>query len=421
MLIQYKSHSQGNERLKSMIKFETTLCGLCAVSLALSMGMGCSKQKTEAASETKGPAVEIMTLHPTNYLGYVEVVGNIESPATVEFQAQVSGYLKSVSPKEGFTVKSNELLFEIDPALYQAAKRAAEAQLAIDQAKAAHADADLARNKELLDQEVISQSQYDSYDAAAKECAASVLLSQAKLNSANLDLSYTEIRAPYQGLLGEVNVRPGNLVNAGSTMLGSMNVTDPMWVSFPLSEQIYIMTTTNGVFKVTTDENGHESFQENDANIADIELVMVDGTTYSHKGSVFFVDREFSATTGTMKVKAKFPNPDGHLRPNQFAKVRIPAATYTNVFVIPQAATMQVQSITMAYVLGEDNKVSMRPLKVEYSANNEVVVADGLKEGEKIVLKGLLKLKNGMTVTPVTSEEAAKVKLDVQKETEANS
>ncbi|MBR5605858.1 MAG: efflux RND transporter periplasmic adaptor subunit, partial [Verrucomicrobia bacterium] len=269
--------------------------------------------------------------------------------------------------------------------------------------------------------EVISQSQYDSYDAAAKECAASVLLSQAKLNSANLDLSYTEIRAPYQGLLGEVNVRPGNLVNAGSTMLGSMNVTDPMWVSFPLSEQIYIMTTTNGVFKVTTDENGHESFQENDANIADIELVMVDGTTYSHKGSVFFVDREFSATTGTMKVKAKFPNPDGHLRPNQFAKVRIPAATYTNVFVIPQAATMQVQSITMAYVLGEDNKVSMRPLKVEYSANNEVVVADGLKEGEKIVLKGLLKLKNGMTVTPVTSEEAAKVKSDVQKETEANS
>ncbi|MBO4544529.1 MAG: efflux RND transporter periplasmic adaptor subunit [Verrucomicrobia bacterium] len=402
-------------------RFETVLSALCAVSLALSIGAGCSKQKNETTTEVKGPNVEIMALHPTNYLGYVEIVGNIESPATVEFQAQVSGYLKSVSPKEGFTVKSNELLFEIDPALYEAAKSAAEAQLAIDQAKAAHADADLARNKELLDQEVISQSQYDSYDAAAKECAASVLLSQAKLNSANLDLSYTEIRAPYQGLLGEVNVRPGNLVNAGSTMLGSMNVTDPMWVSFPLSEQIYIMTTTNGVFKVTTDENGHESFQENDANIADIELVMVDGTTYSHKGSVFFVDREFSATTGTMKVKAKFPNPDGHLRPNQFAKVRIPAATYTNVFVIPQAATMQVQSITMAYVLGEDNKVSMRPLKVEYSANNEVVVADGLKEGEKIVLKGLLKLKNGMTVTPVTSEEAAKVKSDVQKETEANS
>ncbi|MBR5690927.1 MAG: efflux RND transporter periplasmic adaptor subunit, partial [Verrucomicrobia bacterium] len=391
-------------------RFETVLSALCAVSLALSIGAGCSKQKNETTTEVKGPNVEIMALHPTNYLGYVEIVGNIESPATVEFQAQVSGYLKSVSPKEGFTVKSNELLFEIDPALYQAAKSAAEAQLAIDQAKAAHADADLARNKELLDQEVISQSQYDSYDAAAKECAASVLLSQAKLNSANLDLSYTEIRAPYQGLLGEVNVRPGNLVNAGSTMLGSMNVTDPMWVSFPLSEQIYIMTTTNGVFKVTTDENGHESFQENDANIADIELVMVDGTTYSHKGSVFFVDREFSATTGTMKVKAKFPNPDGHLRPNQFAKVRIPAATYTNVFVIPQAATMQVQSITMAYVLGEDNKVSMRPLKVEYSANNEVVVADGLKDGEKIVVKGLLKLKNGMTVTPVTSEEAAKVK-----------
>ncbi|MBR5738300.1 MAG: efflux RND transporter periplasmic adaptor subunit [Verrucomicrobia bacterium] len=402
-------------------RFETVLSALCAVSLALSIGAGCSKQKNETTTEVKGPNVEIMALHPTNYLGYVEIVGNIESPATVEFQAQVSGYLKSVSPKEGFTVKSNELLFEIDPALYQAAKSAAEAQLAIDQAKAAHADADLARNKELLDQEVISQSQYDSYDAAAKECAASVLLSQAKLNSANLDLSYTEIRAPYQGLLGEVNVRPGNLVNAGSTMLGSMNVTDPMWVSFPLSEQIYIMTTTNGVFNVTTDENGHESFQENDANIADIELVMVDGTTYSHKGSVFFVDREFSATTGTMKVKAKFPNPDGHLRPNQFAKVRIPAATYTNVFVIPQAATMQVQSITMAYVLGEDNKVSMRPLKVEYSANNEVVVADGLKEGERIVLKGLLKLKNGMTVTPVTSEEAAKEKSGVQKETEANS
>ncbi|MBO4796488.1 MAG: efflux RND transporter periplasmic adaptor subunit [Verrucomicrobia bacterium] len=402
-------------------RFETVLSALCAVSLALSIGAGCSKQKNETAMEIKGPNVEIMTLHPTNYLGYVEIVGNIESPATVEFQAQVSGYLKSVSPKEGFTVKSNELLFEIDPSLYEAARKAAEAQVAIDEAKSAHADADLRRAKELLDQEVISQARYDEYDATAKECAASVLSSKAKLHSAELDLGYTEIRAPYQGLLGEIKVRPGNLVNAGSTTLGSMNVTDPMWVSFPLSEQTYIMTTTNGVFKVTTDENGHEAFKENDADIADIELVMVDGTPYPYKGSVFFADREFSATTGTMKVKAKFPNPDGHLRPNQFAKVRIPAATYTNVFVIPQAATMQVQSITMAYVLDEDNKVSMRPLKVEYSANNEVVVADGLKEGEKIVLKGLLKLKNGMTVTPVTSEEAAKEKSGVQKETEANS
>ena len=115
-------------------RFETVLSALCAVSLALSIGAGCSKQKNETTTEVKGPNVEIMALHPTNYLGYVEIVGNIESPATVEFQAQVSGYLKSVSPKEGFTVKSNELLFEIDPALYQAAKSAAEAQLAIDQA-----------------------------------------------------------------------------------------------------------------------------------------------------------------------------------------------------------------------------------------------------------------------------------------------
>ena len=182
MLTLHESQFIGKRAIENMIKFEAILCGLCAVSLTLSLGTGCSKQETEAVPETKGPAVEIMTLHTTNYLGYVEVVGNIESPATVEFQAQVSGYLKSVSPKEGFTVKSNELLFEIDPSLYEASRKAAEAQLAIDLAKAAHADADLARNKELLEQDVISQSLYDSYDAAAKECAASVQLSQAKLN-----------------------------------------------------------------------------------------------------------------------------------------------------------------------------------------------------------------------------------------------
>lgn len=365
--------------------------------------VGCSKSP-EVKPEAQAISVQVMKLAPTNYKGYVEMVGNTEAPSTIEFQAQVSGYLQSTSTREGLMVKSNEVLFVIDPTTYQAEYDAAQAQLNIDIAKANKAKADLVRNKELVGQEVISAAQYDVYDAAAKEADASVELSRAKLKSAEINLNYTVIRAPFDGLLGEVKVRPGNLVSAGTSSLGSLSIIDPMWVTFPLSEQIYLQSTKNGSFEASAKMLEDHQMKASD-EWATMDLIQLNGDIYSEKGRVFFVDKGFSPTTGTLKTKATFPNPKGYLRPNQFARLRIPAHNFTNVFVMPSSAILEMQSKSMVYIVDSENKVHMRSLDIVYKGNNEVVVQKGLNAGELLVTKGLLKLREGVVVQPMTQEE----------------
>lgn len=392
--------------IKNIFRKEFVYSLLAVGSVVLWNGValvGCSKS-TDAKPVTQAVSVQVTKLTPTNYIGYVEMVGNTEAPSTIEFQAQVSGYLQSTSSREGLMVKSNEVLFVIDPTTYQAELDAAKAQLDIDIAKANKAQADLVRNKELVDQEVISAAQYDVYDAAAKEAEASVELSKAKLKSAEINLNYTVIRAPYDGMLGEVKVRPGNLVSAGSTSLGSMSVVNPIWVTFPLSEQIYIKSTKNGSFETSSEMLENHKIKASD-EWATMDLIQLNGDIYPEKGKVFFVDRGFSPTTGTLKTKATFPNPKGYLRPNQFARLRIPAFNFTNVFVIPTSAILEMQSKSMVYIVDSENKVHMRSLDIAYNGHNEVVVQKGLSAGELLVTKGLLKLREGISVQPMTEEE----------------
>ena len=385
-------------------------------AMALSMALlvvGCKQGASTAGQEGHEPSVEVITLTYTNYQGFEELVGSTESPATVSFRAQVTGYLEKVPSKEGVLVQSNDLLFTIDTARYQAMCDAAEAQVRRDQASLDKAKADLVRGKELLKNEVISAAQYDVYDATEKEAAASLALSKARLESANVDLKHTQIKAPYNGLMGEVLVRPGNLVSADSTQLGTMSVVDPMWVSFQLSEAAYLKSTQNGDFELAykhleglVADKPDDSSTNMSRAVGDIELLMLDGSRYSETGRIFFLDRAFSQTTGTLKAKATVPNPKGYLKANQFVRLRIPMEHLTNVFVIPASALLQLQSISMVYVVGSDNIAQMRPITPIARANNEVVVRDGLKPGEKIVVKGLLKLRNGVKVNPVPTEEA---------------
>ena len=367
---------------------------------------GCGKKADSQIPQQPPPTVEVITLSHTNYQGYAEIAGNLESPAEIKFQAQVSGYLISAPAREGLMVETNDLLFEIDPSTYQAALEAAKAQLLIDEARAAKAEADLSRNKELLAQEVISKAQYDVYVASAKESEAAVELSRAKLQAAEINLGFTKVFAPYSGLLGEVSVRPGNLVSAGSTQLGSMGVIDPVWATFPLSEQAYLQSTKDGVFETSAKALAEQSIPEAGSWLQ-AELVLADGTLYSEKGRIIFVDREFSPTTGTLKVKVEFPNPHGYLRPNQFGKIRLPYKEFTNIFLVPQSALMQLQSKVMGFVVDNESKVQMRPLSVAMLDNNMAVVDGGLAPGERLVVKGLLKLRNGITVNALSAEESA--------------
>jgi len=387
-------------RFYFFLKMSCTALLLCACLSA------CNKESGGTQPQQPAPTVEVITLSYTNYQGYTKIAGNLESPATVNFQAQVSGYLKSAPTREGLMVETNDILFEIDPSTYVAAREAAQAQLLIDQARAAKAEADLVRNKELMAQDVISKAMYDVYVASAKESKAAVELSKAKLQAAEINLGFTKVFAPYKGLLGEVTVRPGNLVSAGTTQLGSMGVIDPIWVTFPLSEQAYVKSTKDGGFEASAKVLSEKLTPESGSWLQ-AELILADNSLYPEKGRIIFVDREFSPTTGTLKVKVEFPNPKGYLRPNQFAQVRLPYTLFTNVFLIPQSAIMQLQSKAMAYVVDQENKVQMRSLKIALLDDNQAVVEEGLKPGERLVVKGLLKLRNGIAVTPLTAEESA--------------
>ncbi|MDB4946091.1 MAG: efflux system, rane fusion protein CmeA [Labilithrix sp.] len=340
---------------------------------------------------------------------YVEAVGTLDGYVNADIRARVKGYLRTQDYKDGATVKEGQLLFTIEPTEYQTAVQSARAALARAQAAKTNGQAGLERNQALAPKGVVSKQELDNAVASAADTSGQVLAAEAALAQAQLNLSYTQIKAPNDGVAGLALVRVGNLVGQdGPTLLTTVSRVDPIRVNFPLSEIDYVkfpdrlkrlegrdVAWATRQFAVL-DQGGKAEGDE-----PGLELLLADGSTYRHKGVLVTANRQVDASTGTIQLQALFPNTEGTLRPGQYGRVRIQRVDEGKaVLAVPEKALVSVQGSYSLAVVGNDNKVSLRKVELGASAKGLRIVTKGIAEGEKVVVDGIQKATEGATVAP---------------------
>jgi membrane fusion protein, multidrug efflux system len=343
----------------------------------------CEKKKPEAPAP---PAVDVVEVIEKDVPIYQEWVGTADGFVNATIRAQVQGYLIRQNYREGDVVRKGQTLFEIDPRTFQAAVDQAEGQLAVQQASWDTAKANLKRIRPLAEQNAVSQKDLD--DAIGKEQAshASVIAAKAAVDKAKLELGFTKITSPVEGIAGVAKAQLGNLVGPGLTEeLTTVSTVNPIKVYAQISEQEYMKAMENRK-QVTVKKP--------------LDLILSDGTIYPHKGEFSFADREVDVRTGTIKIATVFPNPGNLLRPGQFGKIKAQMSIEKNALLIPQRAITEMQGRYLVAVIGSDNKVGIRPVKPTEKVGSEWIIKEGLNPGERIVAEGVQKVKEGMTVNP---------------------
>ncbi|HEU4509164.1 MAG TPA: efflux RND transporter periplasmic adaptor subunit [Pyrinomonadaceae bacterium] len=409
--------------------------------------------------------VEVISVKQTNVPIYKEWIGTTEGMVNAEIKAQVTGYLLRQDFKEGSFVKKGQLLFQIDPRPFQAAvdqangqvaqfqgqleqatsqvvqaeaqlqqanSQLSQAQAQLSQAEANHVKTqlDVDRYRPLVEQKAVTQQEYDNAvqanvvskaqveSARAGIEAAKAQLAHAKaqvstaragiatakgqlenakamVNTALLNLGFTRITAPIDGIVGIALAQVGNLVGTTTAPLTTISTVDPIKVYFTLSEQEYLNYTRPG------------SEHTNALDQLELELILADGTTYPEKGRFYFADREVDPRTGAIRMAGVFANAGNLLRPGQYGRVRAMTSVREEALLVPQRAVSELQGIYQVAVVGPDNTVSIRSVKLGEKSGSNWVVEDGLKPGESIVAEGTLKVRPGMPVSPKPFVETA--------------
>ncbi len=350
--------------------------------MSFSLVSGCSKP-----NETPPPpVVEVVAVIQKDVPIYKEWIGTLDGMVNATIRAQVQGYLIRQNYREGDVVKKGQILFEIDPRTFEAAVGQAKGQLEAQQARWNTAKANLARIKPLADLNAVSKKDLDDSIGAEQAARAAVLSAQAGFDKAQLELGFTKIISPIEGIAGLAKAQIGNLVGPGATEeLTTVSTVNPIKVYFQISEQEYI-------------ESMKRSAAEREKKEAD--LILADGSVYREKGRFAFADRQVDILTGTMKVAGLFPNPDNLLRPGQYGRVRVVTSIRKDALLVPQRAVAEIQGKYMVAVIGADNKADIRPVKAAERIDNLWVILEGLKPGERIAVEGIQKVRPGMPVTP---------------------
>ncbi len=325
-------------------------------------------------------------------------VGQTEAIESVDLRARVEGYIKQRLFTEGGRVEKDQLLFVLEKAAYQAAVESAKAQVAQAQANLTKTMQDLARSQLLYKRGNVSQATLDDNIAANLGAKAEVRVKAAALKTAELNLSYTEIRAPIKGRIGRETYSVGNLVNAASDPLANVVSQDPIYVTFAISERIFTESQLKAM------EQGRTAVSETDILPS---LKFSNGTFYSYVGQLVFIDPKVDQLTGTVRIRSKFPNPDGALLPGQFVTVVLELSEPKDTLLVPQAAVQEDQSGRFVLVVGKDNKIEVRRISVGQRDGIYWAVESGLSEGEAVVYQGIQKARPGAVVAPVFKAPAS--------------
>jgi len=370
---------------------------LQAVALAASLLVcagttGCKKEAASTAPPPP-PTVQVVEVVQKDMPIYSEWVGTTDGLVNAQIRAQVTGYLLKRHYQEGANVKKGDLLFELDPSKFQAALNQAKGDLAKAQAQLLKAKQDVERDTPLAKQGAISQKELDDSIQAFEGAKGNLAAAKASVEQASLNLGWTRVMAPIDGVVGISKAQIGDLLDA-NTELTSMSTLDPIRVYFPISEQEYLLAAEK-IQERYRELRGGEKYGG-----VPLELILGGGTVYPHKGKFFLVDRQVDVKTGTIRVAALFPNPNFILRPGQFARIRAVTKTKTGALLVPQRAVAEMQGSYQVAVVTSDNKVDIRPIKVGERIESLWIVDEGLKPGERVVVEGLQKLKVGMIVNP---------------------
>jgi membrane fusion protein, multidrug efflux system len=323
-----------------------------------------------------------------------EFTGEVRGGEDVEIRARVAGFLQSQDYREGSLVKKGQLLFTIDPKPFQATAERAQADMAEAQARHNRAVIQVNRLKPLVAQHAVSQQDLDNAMASEEASRASVAAAAAQMRSAHLDLGYTRVTSPIDGLAGNREVDVGSFVGSPQpTVLTVVSSLDPIRFDFTISESEYL------AYARASKAQAGKRTSEGPA----LELVLADGSVHPEKGHVSVVGRGVTAETGTLPIQATFSNPGGLLRPGQFGRVRFPITTRKSAIVIPQRAVQELQGTYNVFVVGSDSVAQTREIKVASRSGSDWIVASGLEPADRIVVEGLQKVRPGAKVRPTTA------------------
>lgn len=343
--------------------------------------------KTEQAAAPAPPIVEVIEVVQKDVPIYQQWVGSLDGMVNARILAQVSGYLIKQHYQEGQPIKKGQLLYEIDPKIFQTTLDGARANLVRQEAVLKTAKLDLERVERLLPEKAVSVRDRDNAVGREASAQAEVFAAKAAVESAQLQLGFTKIVSPIDGVAGISKAQLGNLVGPGSANaeLTTVSQLDPIKAFIPLSEQEYLQFARDTTSAET--EN-------------DLELMLADGSLYPHPGKFFFADREVNIQTGTIQVAILFPNPNNLLRPGQYAKVRAVVKHKSAALLVPQRAVGEMQGRRMVAVVKPDNTVELRPVKAAEVIGNQWVIDEGLRAGEQVIVEGVQKVRPGSTVNP---------------------
>ena len=363
---------------------------LAVLTLALSVA-SCGQGGQQAGPP---PPPSVTVAHPVRrvVVDQDEYVGRFVAVDAVEIRARVEGYLAAVSFTEGSFVKKGQVLYKIDPQPFEAALSQAQANLSTAKARLDKTNNDVNRFRPLAEQKAVSQQELDNALSAQEAARFQVTAYDALVAKAKLDLAYTTISSPVDGLIGTTQKKVGALVGRGeNTLLNTISQVNPILFRCAIAEAEYLRLARLGAVK---DRSSEKKFG--------VELILADGTIFSHKGRLDAVERAVDATTGTLTGQFSFPNPERILRPGQYGKARFVTDFKQDALLVPQLAVQEIQGLYSVMVVKPDATVEQRMIKAGERVGNLWIIESGLKPGEKVIVEGLQKVKPGVQVSAKT-------------------
>jgi membrane fusion protein (multidrug efflux system) len=364
----------------------TLFAAALVLFVSLAAITGCSK---EAPPPPPPPEVTVAEVVQKDVPIYIELVGSTLGSEDVEIRARVEGYLTSVNFTEGSFVRKGQTLYKIDPQPFEAALSQAQANLSTARTRLDKTNNDVARYKPLAAEKAVSQQELDNALSAQEAARFQVTAYDALVEKAKLDMAYTTINSPVDGLIGTTQKKVGSLVGRGeNTLLNTISQINPILFRCAIAEAEYLRLARAGADK---DKSLEKKFG--------VELILADGTTFNHKGRLDAIERAVDASTGTLTGQFSFPNPERILRPGQYGKARFVTDVKEGALLVPQLAVQEIQGLYSVMVVKPDATVEQRMVKAGERVGNVWIIDSGLKPGEKVIVEGIQKVKPGVQVS----------------------